>query len=103
MVKDTSFVEACLRMALIAGSNRPPDRARWNDSSQRRRIPIHIHPLHLENRNTVVLEADWTASIGSVGDGYDCQSVSAGFPARIVVLAGTADPAYDWLRTVPLR
>jgi putative transposase len=34
-------------------------------------------------------DAGAIASIGTVGDSYDCQSVSAGFRKNRVVLAGT--------------
>jgi hypothetical protein len=37
---------------------------------------------------TVALEG-LVASIGTIGDAYDCQSVSAGFRKNQVVLAGT--------------
>ncbi|WP_123506621.1 DDE-type integrase/transposase/recombinase [Frondihabitans sp. PhB188] len=47
-VKDTAFVEACLKMALWR-RDQPQRRAR-NDPSQRRGQPIHVHPLHRDRR-----------------------------------------------------
>ena len=84
MVKDTSFVEACLRMAL-----------RRRDQTSRPIEPGMIHYSDTGSQytsirftETVALEG-LTASIGSVGDAYDCQSVPAGFRKNQVVLAGT--------------
>jgi putative transposase len=84
-VKDTAFVEACLRMAL------------WRRDQTGR--PVEAGMIHhcdagsqytsIRFTETVALEG-LTASIGTVGDAYDCQSVLVGSRLDSEVLAVTA-------------
>ena len=81
--KETSLVMTCLKMAL------------WRRGQEGHLIAEGlIHHSDAGSQYTSIRFTDrlvsegLTASIGSVGDAYDCQSVSAGFRKNRVVLAG---------------